>query len=764
MSIINLLLRKSVIGLMIACAFSLEASAQATRKANIIPLPVSLQEKDGYFMINPGTKLMANSPSEKQTAELFNEYFKSISGYALPIVATATNNVIILRTQQQSPAEGYRISSSPNAITVTGNDDAGTFYGMQTVMQLVPVEKSKNYALPLVTVEDYPRFQYRGLHLDVCRHFFPVSFVKKYIDLLAMHKMNTFHWHLTDDQGWRIEIKKYPKLQSIASRRKTSMVGRYADNKFDGKPYGGYYTQEEVKDVVKYAAARQVTVIPEIEMPGHALAALAAYPSLGCTGGPYEVGTKWGVFDDVFCAGNDSVFAFLQDVLDEVMPLFPGKYVHIGGDECPKTRWKECPKCQARIKAEGLKDEHALQSYFIQRMEKYINSKGKKIIGWDEILEGGLAPNATVMSWRGMEGGTEAAKQHHDVIMTPGSHVYFDHYQSKDKSEPIAIGGFTPVSKVYSFEPVPASLSETEKQYIIGAQANLWSEYILTPEQVEYMVYPRATALSEVLWSPEGKRDYDDFLNRLKVHLKRLDVKHVNYAKHVFGIVSKVENKADGQVSVSLDTKLDGGVIRYTLDGKEPTPRSPIYKKPIQISKDMDIWAKVFQGQKAFGSGYHQDFIYHKALGKKTTLLTQPSEKYMADGAFTLVNGIKGNEEHASGAWLGYAGKNMEAVIDLGKEMPVKEVSCRSLQNPSQWIWAGKKITIGLSTDGKNFNNRTTEGSFGGKLIGEMKLHYQPGASARYVKIVLENAGKIPSGNPGAGEDSWLFVDEIVVR
>lgn len=362
---------------------------------------------------------------------------------------------------------------------------------------------------------------------------FPVSFVKKYIDLLAYHKFNRFHWHLTEDQGWRIEIKKYPKLQEVAAYRKETLVGNYGSGKYDGQRYGGFYTQEEVKDIVKYAADRYVTIIPEIEMPGHAVAALTAYPQLGCTGGPYEVRTTWGVADDVFCAGKEETFAFLQDVLDEVVPLFPGKYVHIGGDECPKTRWKKCPHCQKRIKTEKLKDEHALQSYFIQRIEKYLNGKGKQIIGWDEILEGGLAPNATVMSWRGEEGGIAAAQQGHDVIMTPGNWCYFDHYQDTSKTEPLAIGGFTPVSQVYSYEPLPEQLSAEESKHVLGAQANLWTEYIATPEYAEFMAYPRACALAEVVWSPKENKSYDDFVKRMATHVTRLDQLKVNYAKHI---------------------------------------------------------------------------------------------------------------------------------------------------------------------------------------------------------------------------------------
>ncbi len=385
----------------------------------------------------------------------------------------------------------------------------------------------------------------------------------------------------------------------------------------DSIPHGGYYTQEQIREVVKYAADRQITIIPEIEMPGHALAALASYPYLGCTKGPYEVATRWGVFPDVFCAGNDSTFTFLENVLDEVIQLFPGKYIHIGGDECPKTRWEKCAKCQERIRQLGLKDEHALQSYFIQRIEKYLNGKGRKIIGWDEILEGGLAPNATVMSWRGEEGGITAAQQHHDVVMTPGKYVYLDHYQSRDSSEPLAIGGFLPLNTVYGYEPIPAKLSVEEAKYIKGAQGNVWTEYMPTESQVEYMVYPRAIALSEVLWSQQNKKNYDNFLNRLKIEMKRLDRLQVNYAKHALGIKGDVSRTKEGVIKLSFSSRLDGAKIWYTNDGSEPGPNSEIYLLPLAIGKSMTVRARPFLNDQPYGNEYRQDLSFTKLRAKK---------------------------------------------------------------------------------------------------------------------------------------------------
>jgi hexosaminidase len=732
-------------------------------RISIIPQPVSIQEKADSFLLDKQTVLVAATPGEKQTAALFNAWLKELTGYELSISDQGAQNAIVLQAGSDTTnAEGYTLTVEKDRIDIKGNSGSGVFYGVQTLIQLLPLERGSKLWIPAVEIKDHPRFAYRGLHLDVGRHFFPADFVKKYIDLLAMHKMNTFHWHLTEDQGWRIEIKKYPRLQEVASRRKESMVGHYNDQKFDGKPYGGFYTQDEIKDVIAYAAERHVTIIPEIEMPGHSLAALTAYPYLGCTGGPYEVGTKWGVYDDVYCAGNDSVFLFLQDVLDEVIALFPGKYIHIGGDECPKTRWQKCPKCQRRMKQLGLKDEHALQSYFIQRVEKYVNGKGRQIIGWDEILEGGLAPNATVMSWRGIEGGIAAAKQQHDVVMTPGNYCYFDHYQSQGKNEPIAIGGFTPVSEVYSYEPVPEELSKEEAAYIKGAQGNVWTEYMDNAPYVEYMVYPRATALSEVLWSPADKRDYNSFLERLKLHLRRLDMKKVNYARHVFEIRGAVENTGE-KVTVTLNSKLDSSKIYYTLNGSSPSPQSTPYTAPVAIDRAGMVRAAVFQNGRQYGNEYTQTFIYHKSMGKKITLARPPHQSYNPGSAFALVNGIEGVKEYNDNQWLGYSGTNLEATIELDSVQDIHSVGLNTLSFKDQWIYPPKQLTFYLSDDGKEFKKVYERKTFDQPGINKVRATLQQ-ARGRYIKVVAQNAGKIPAGAEGAGNPAWLFVDEIIVN
>ncbi len=520
-----------------AMAFYLVAGVQ---RPAIIPEPLSLKWADDAFVITAATKIVVNKETAALGAQL-QEFLRPATGFALESTTRSSPNAISLKLDAKASTlgdEGYRMTANAKGITISARKPAGLYYGFQTLRQLLPASiwrkgrvEGVKWAVPAVTIEDIPRFSWRGLMLDPCRHFIPKESVLKFIDLLAMHKMNVLHFHLTDDQGWRIEIKKYPKLTEIGSVRKESHVGHYRDQKWDGKPHGGYYTQEDLREIVAYAQARYVNVVPEIEMPGHALAALAAYPELSCTGGPFEVGTKWGVMDDIFCAGNDQVIPFLRDVLDETMEIFPSTFIHIGGDEAPKARWQKCSKCQARIKANGLKDEHELQSWFVKQMDTYLDSKGRHLIGWDEILEGGLAPGAAVMSWRGVKGGIAAAQAGHPVVMSPNSHLYLDYYQTQDnKNEPISIGGFVSLNKVYSYDPVDPSLTPDQAKAVLGTQGNLWSEYIGDPKHLEYMAFPRACALSEVAWS-SSKRDFKAFIERLDQHLPRLQSLDVNFRK-----------------------------------------------------------------------------------------------------------------------------------------------------------------------------------------------------------------------------------------
>jgi len=494
----------------------------------VIPKPVMLTPADGVFKLSSSTRIIVIPESQA-----VGDYFNELLPFDLPLVCKDKPKVspgeILISIEEVDPklgSEGYRLSVSPEGIILRAHSSAGLFYGVQTLRQLI---SPNGESIPAVEITDWPRFSWRGIMLDVGRHLFPTQFIKCLIDVMALHKLNVLHWHLTEDQGWRIEIKKYPKLTEIGSRRSTSPVLSDRDS-LDGIPYQGFYTQDQIREIVSYAATRYITVVPEIEMPGHSVAALASYPELGCTGGPYFVRHNWGIEEDVYCAGNEQVFTFLQDVLDEVLALFPSRFIHIGGDECPKARWKECPKCQEVIKREHLQDEQELQSYFIRRIGEYLNSKSRRLIGWDEIIEGGLAPNATVMSWRGIQGGIQAVQAGHDVVMTPTSHCYFDYSQTADvEGEPPAFGGLLPIETVYSYDPIPPECNIEDAIHILGAQGNLWTEYIPSSEQAGYMLFPRATALAEVVWSANEVRDFTDFHQRLQIFLAHLKTMGMNY-------------------------------------------------------------------------------------------------------------------------------------------------------------------------------------------------------------------------------------------
>ncbi|WP_341835125.1 family 20 glycosylhydrolase [Chitinophaga pollutisoli] len=598
-------MKKTLLSALALClTFAAKAQLTARPQVNVVPVPASIEEKTGTLTLQgTNARYFANSESAERMAKLYAAYLDANFGLKLQ-KGTMQDAHVIFSDDDHLPREGYQLTITNRKAVLQGHE-AGLFYGLQTLQQISRNKTKLGLVLPQVTIKDQPRFGYRGVMLDVGRYYLPVNYIKQYIDVIASLKLNRFHWHLTEDQGWRIEIKKYPRLTTVGSQRKETSKGHLSENKFDGTPHGGFYTQEEVKDIVAYAAERFVTVVPEIEMPGHATAALASYPQLGCTGGPYEVSTKWGVHKEVFCAGNDETFTFLEDVLTEILPLFPSQYIHIGGDECPKDRWKQCAKCQSRIKALGLKDEHELQSYFISRMEKFLNAKGRKIIGWDEILEGGLAPDATVMSWRGEAGGKEAARQRHDVIMTPNTYLYLDYYQGAPSGEPLAIGGYLPLDKVYGYEPLPADLTPEEQKHIIGVQGNVWTEYIPSGPVSDYFTFPRALALAEITWSPKAKKDYTDFRKRMRGVLYDLDKRGVNFripeaigAENTViadpsggggeGVgASTIQNAAQRSV-VKLEPPMAGAAIHYTLDGSEPTVKSPVAGAPIIIAPKRD--------------------------------------------------------------------------------------------------------------------------------------------------------------------------------
>ncbi|MES2810512.1 MAG: family 20 glycosylhydrolase [Bacteroidota bacterium] len=589
--------------LLFATSISLSTATKAqdtNPNVGIIPAPVSVIKSAGVFTLSQETSLFADSVTNKAVVFL-GDYLQNSTMLRIPVKlnsGVSKNNSIVLTSAGTDglPAEGYRLTITPTKITIAAKG-AGLFYGIQSLIQMMPLERAATAKLPCVQIEDYPRFGYRGAMLDVCRYFFNVTFVKRYIDLLAAYKLNTFHWHLTDDQGWRIEIKKYPKLTSVGGFRKETLIGNYYDRnpqQFDNTKQGGYYTQDEIREVIKYAADRYITVVPEIEMPGHAGAALAAYPEFGCDSTiNYQVQTKWGVNNDIFCP-TEKTFAFLQDVLTEVIALFPSKYIHIGGDEAPKAAWKKSAYCQAMIKRLKLKDEHGLQSYFIQRIEKFVNAKGRSIIGWDEILEGGLAPNATVMSWRGEEGGIEAAKQNHDVIMTPSNNgMYLDHVQGKLSTEPLAIGGNAPLQKTYAYDPTPSVLTDVQKKYIKGVQGNLWTEYISTENKVLYMALPRLLAVAEVAWTPLANKNFKDFSeNRLPGQLAWLDKNNFNY-RVPSAIGAKDTVMFGSELKVDLKPSVKGAKVYYTIDGYTPTDNDKEFTIPMTYNVPPDQYREL---------------------------------------------------------------------------------------------------------------------------------------------------------------------------
>ncbi len=741
-----------------------KTSPQQQAAYDIIPLPASMTPQPGHFVLEPGTRIVLEKEAEslREVALYFASVIHEISGFELKVKdkAAKKNNIIFQLDEKIAGDEAYHLSLSASQIIIQSRSARGAFYAIQTLRQLYADQQ-----FPAVEIEDAPRFPYRGMHLDVARHFFDVAAVKRYIDQLAFHKLNHFHWHLTDDQGWRIEIKKYPKLTEIGAFRKGTLIGHYNDqpHQFDGKRYGGFYTQEEIKEVVAYAASRFVTIVPEIEMPGHAQAPLAAYPELGCTGEQLEVWQLWGVSENVYCP-KEETFAFLEDVLTEVMALFPGKYIHIGGDESPKTQWEQNAFCQELIRREGLKDEHELQSYFIRRIERFVNSQGRRIIGWDEILEGGLAPNATVMSWRGISGGIEAAQSGHDVIMTPTSHCYLDYYQSDHPDEPLAIGGFIPLEKVYGYEPIPAELEGAARAHVLGAQANLWTEYIPTVEKLDYMIFPRLCALAELVWSPADKRDFDHFAQRLSPHLDRLKGMGIHCANHLYDLNAAIQPQA-GKVEVKLNIHAKEGSIHYTRDGSEPTPQSPLYEGPLQLDSSAYIRAQAFRADGKPGRAWEQKIVFHKATGKHIQLTHQPHDKYKGGGNGSVLNGVLGSDERYGDAeWLGFDGNDFEAMIDMGQDAAlIKAVHFRFFKGEGQWIYLPAEIHILTSSDGKEFKEIAVQEEISGenKVVEvTMPLHE---LAVRYLKIIAKNHGTIAPGRQGAGNKAWLFVDELRV-
>jgi hexosaminidase len=756
------------------CSFLLLSSCDksdnithANLKYTLIPKPNEVSIQKGVFKLDQNTSISSvegNSDLD-ELLQVFQQSLQKISGIK-PLLGynESSNNIQLALVDDIINPESYSLYINSDKIKVEAKTSNGLFYALQTIRQLAQ-QKDEQWVIPCAIIKDAPRFPYRGMHLDVSRHFYDVVTIKKMIDQMAYHKLNYFHWHLTDDQGWRIEIKQYPKLTSIGAYRNGTLIGHYNDqpHQFDGKRYGGFYTQEEIKEVVEYAQKRFITTIPEIEMPGHAQAALAAYPELACEEDKYEVWQLWGISENVFCP-TEATFQFLENVLDEVMALFPGPYLHIGGDECPKIKWKESTFCQNLMKREGLSDEMELQSYFIQRIEQYVNSKGRDIIGWDEILEGGLAPNATVMSWRGIAGGIEAAKTKHDVIMTPTSHCYFDYYQSDHPDEPLAIGGLLPIEKVYSLEPVPDALTTEESQYILGAQANLWTEYIATPAHLEYMAFPRLCALAEVVWTDKEQKDFGDFISRLSPHLDRLKDMEINPANHLYD-VKGIIRVDDGQLKANLSTLAQDATIFYTTDGSTPTSESMEYTQPFDVTEDSYLQAISIRDGSLSGKKWSEKVQLHKAAGKSIQLSVNPHPKYGGEGHSSIINGVTGsNERYGDSEWLGFSGDDVQIIIDLENTTTIDSIQFRFFNGEGQWIYLPSSVACWISEDGDHYNllGKTTEIRTAGK-IAQPAIHVNGKKSGRFIKIKVSNYGVIPDGKQGAGHQSWLFIDEIFV-
>ncbi len=753
---------------------------QAEKVITIVPCPLELKEGKGAFKITSSTLLLVDAGNKelRLSAKLISQKIFMAGGPQLLIrdytSGSIPKNSIVLTIQGGDVSlgnEGYLLEVTKKRVIIRSIAGNGVFYAIQSLFQLFPAEIEKqtdvktNFDIPVVAIRDMPRYPYRGMHLDVGRHMFPLSFLKKYIDLMSIYKMNNFHLHLTDDQGWRIEIKKYPELTRLGSMRNGTQVGRTSDN--DGIPYGGFYTQDQARELVAYAAGHFVNVIPEIEMPGHSVAALTAYPSLSCSGGPFHVRTEWGVADDILCSGNDSVFIFVQDVLTEIMEIFPSKYIHIGGDEAPKTRWKECPRCQVRIKTEGLKDEMELQSYFIRQVEKFLSSKGRKLIGWDEILEGGMVPVATVMSWRGIQGGIDAARQNHDVIMTPVDYCYFDYYQADPATEPLAIGGFLTLKSVYNYEPTPPVLTPEQSKHILGAQGNVWTEYIKTPEMAEYMAYPRAIALSEVTWSTDKNRNWDSFQERMDDQYKRLEYMGVNFSKGSLQVdITTLRDSVKNRNLVQLSCEIKGYNIYYTTDGSEPTIHSQKYVTPFEVQKSCTVKACTAKNGELKGSVNERNLVVNKASGKPVTINKPYSYKYPATGKNAMTDGLVGTASLKSG-WQGYEGTDMDLVIDLLQTVLISSISMSFIQDIGSWVLYPVEVEYFTSVDGITWNSagiiKTDPQPARGKADRGFSVMF-PQTAVRYLKAIARNAGKLPDWHEYKGQPCWMFADEVVVE
>lgn len=778
-------MKRIFILLSIICAAS--SCCPEKNTINVVPYPNDVTMKYGSIDVTGATFHISEVLDEASKAYIkeFADQLSLVSGVESAIVSDNSREGFTFALVQDLGKEAYTLKINGKTVDVKAGGLNGFVYAIQTLKQMLPAEifgtetvSGLSWTLPRCTIKDEPRFGYRGMHMDVSRHFFDMDMVKKYLDIMTIHKLNTLHWHLTDDQGWRIEIKKYPKLTEVGSIRKKTIIGHiFESDEYDHTPYGEgcFFTQDQIREIIAYAAARGITIIPEIDLPGHMLAALAAYPELGCTGGPYDVWGDWGIANEVLCAGKEETMVFLENVLSEVADLFPSEYFHIGGDECPKVYWEECPHCQAKIKELGLKDdenfkaEHYLQSYVMKRMTEFLGTKGKKVIGWDEILEGDVADDAIVMSWRGVAGGLQAVKLGHDVIMTPNTYYYLDYYQTLDKAnEPLAIGGYLPVEKCYSYEPFVEGMTDEHKSHILGVQANLWTEYIATDEHLQYMLLPRMAALSEVQWCQPEVKDWERFLDSADDFCAIYDKAGYNYAKHIFQITgSSAINKEKACVEAVL--KIQGDIdIHYTFDGSEPTPDSPVYSGPLEINESGILKAKAFR-EGMVTKTFTREFTGHKAMGRPVTLGTQPHGNYIYGAPDHLTDGIAGKDTYTSGDWAGWYNGPFVATVDMKGRGEYSSVTIGTFVFKHDWIFNPADMKIEVSHDGKEFlkvaesTYETIPNYDDGNGRQEYTLEF-PATDARFIRVTANTVTPIPEWHSGSGKPGFLFVDEIIVK
>ncbi len=727
----------------------------AQQQLSLIPEPQEIKYLSGNFVLSSSTKIFSNEKLKIVEENLSEFLMKYVSLNLKKTKDILQKNIILFELTNlerfADKQDAYKLLIENDRILIQSPDLHGLFNGVQTLKQILlnvyKSEKINHILIPSVEIYDYPKFRWRGLNLDCCRHFMSKEFIKRYIDLLAFQKMNILHWHLTEDQGWRIEIKKYPELTKIGAYRKYD----------DGSIYGGYYSQDDVKEIVEYAKSRFITVVPEIELPGHSMAALATYPELSCSGGPFEVGTLWGIYKDIYCAGNEKTFEFLENVLTEVIELFPSKYIHIGGDEALKDRWEKCPKCQQRIKSENLKDENELQSYFIKRIEKFLNSKGRQIIGWDEILEGGLAPGATVQSWRGTKGAVEAARMGHNVIVSPTTHCYFDYTIET-----------TDVTKVYSFDPIPKELTAEQSKLVLGSEANMWTEY--APQHlVDFRLFPRITALAEVLWTYPENRNYSHFNKRLQIFYDMLDRLEVNYSFEISPL--KFEEKFDkinNQFIITIKINQDELELFYTTDGSEPNKNSIKYENSIYLSKSTNLRFALYRGNKKVGETIERSYSISKANNKKVIFQIPVSKKFEGGNPSILTDGIRGTNNYRIGHYIGSQDNDFEAIIDLEELNDISRISIGFFTASSSLVLLPEYVEYFVSSDGENFIPvGKTYKYFSIKNPEWKKIDFEieiPETNARFVKIFAKNQKQVPLWHPATGGQVWLITDEIIIE